>query len=95
MTAALSARQVAAKRRTPGRARPVRQLVHQERADAPPLPIVQHRDRHLRRLRVVEPDVARHSGQLGAARADSDERLVIVVVDLGEVAQVRFGEPFD
>jgi hypothetical protein len=28
-------------------------------------------------------------------RADSDERLVVVVVHLGEVAQVRFGEPFD
>jgi len=95
MTAALSARQVAAKRLTPAVRARFGQLVHQQRPHAPALPIVEHRDRHLGGPRVVEPHVARHADHLCAVWADSDERLVVAVIDLGEVGQVLFGEALD
>jgi hypothetical protein len=67
----------------------LRQLSHQFGAEAPPLPVVDDGDRDFGGPRVVGvPDVARDTDTTPVGVIQRAERLVVVVVDIGEVAQL-------
>jgi len=60
--------------------------VEQRRADAAPLPLVDHGDGRLGRVRAVgAADEARDADAVAGNRVDRGERLVVVVVDVGQV----------
>lgn len=67
----------------------------QGRADASALPGVGNGHSHLRSLPLrMEADIARDADDL-TARGDRDQRLMITVVDLGEVGDLAGGQPSD
>ena len=71
---------------------PVRQQPHQLGAKAAPLPVVDDSDGDIGGLRVIgAPDVAGDAHAAPAGVIQRADRLVVVVVDLGEVAQLRRG----
>src|SRR5690242_16647723 len=75
--------------------RPCGQPLEQLGGDATPLPVVNDRHGHLGSLRVLlGAHEARHADRLTALPAECDERLVVVVVDLGEVAHQARAEPW-
>ncbi len=74
-------------------ARPVGEAPEQLAADAPVLPLVDHRDRRLGDLRrVAQPHVARDADALARHRVARADRLVVDVVDLGEVREVALAQ---
>ena len=63
------------------------------RAHAAALPVVDHGDGGLGRVRPVgAADEARDADALARLRVDGGERLVVVVVDVGEVGEVGLAE---
>ena len=68
------------------------ELLEQRRGDAVPLPGVADHDRDLRFGWIVAAHEARHADDHSVLRIHRRDRLVIVVVDLGQVAQVLVAE---
>ena len=64
-------------------------------AQAPALPLVDHGDRGLGGGAVVEPDEARDPHPVTGGRVEGDQRLVIVMVDVGEVVELGRRELVD
>ena len=72
--------------------RAVEQLPEQHGAKAPSLPVIDHGDRHFGGLVVVDrSDEARNTHATTIRGTQRDERLVIVMVDVCEIAQLCFG----
>ena len=71
----------------------VGQQSKQRRAEAAPLVVVRDRDRDLGRLGIARPAHEPSHPDERSVCTDGDERLVVVVVDVGQVAQHRSGEP--
>ena len=72
---------------------PISQPVQQLGAEPPALPFVDDGDGNLGSLRVFGmPDVASHAEATAIDRIQCAQRLVVVVVDLGEVTQLRRGQ---
>ena len=74
-------------------ARPIREPIEQQRAQAPVLPLVGDRDRDLRARRVlVVADEPGDRDPVAGVGVDRPERLVPVPVDLGQVLELGAGE---
>ena len=77
----------------PSLRRALRQRLQQQRPEAPFPPVVGDGDGGLREPRpVAQPDEARDSHTAAGDGVERRQRLVIVMVDLGEVAQLRLAE---
>jgi hypothetical protein len=68
---------------------PLRQQARQRGTQAPALPRVDDRHRGLSRDPVLEANETRDADGFATAGIEGDQSLVIVVVDLGQVAQLR------
>lgn len=70
----------------------LRQAAQQRFANAAALPGFKYRDRDLRRVAAFAlPDVASDTDALIAGRIDGQQRLMIVVVDFGQIAKLGRG----
>jgi hypothetical protein len=73
---------------------PLGERGEQRDADAPLLPPVDDRDRHLCGLEVViEPDIARDRDRGARRGRERDQSLVVPVVDVQEPAHVAWAQP--
>ena len=70
------------------RPRPLGQRHHERSAHPVALPAVNHLDRHLGHVELVEPDVAGDSDRRSRWRRERDQGLVVPVVDVQEQAEV-------
>src|SRR5438128_5759853 len=70
------------------------EATQQQRPQSAPLPVIGHRHGGLRLVGVLAgTHVTGHPEAVAARGLDGDERLVVVMIDLGQVRQLRGGEP--
>jgi hypothetical protein len=76
----------------PGRSSPLAERGHQRRAHAVVLPFVDHLDRHLRGVELVQTDIAGDPDRRAGRWRERDQRLVVPVVDVEEVAELALAQ---
>ncbi len=93
--ALFATRSVAWKRSMPNsRARSAR-MRHERLAEAEPLPVVGHNHGRLGDLGLIQAYEPRHAHGLAAVLVHGEHSIVVAVVDVEQVAELRFGQAGD
>jgi hypothetical protein len=76
----------------PGRRGPLGELRQEGSPDAAALPAIDHLDRHLGSIEVVEPQVAGDTDRRTRLGREGDQRLMVPVIDAHEPSQLPLRE---